>query len=144
VQLIPVGLWVGATIWRKRTDQLANDPRLRRKREVARTIAEGLPQLRQAAARNDNQQFFATAFRLLQEQIGERLDLPAAAITEAVLDDKLSKHRASPELLTRLRELFQACNQARYAGVTTAGMEALIPKFESALNEIQKLPSHDN
>ena len=35
----------------------------------------------------DSDQFFATLSRLLQEQLGERLDLPASAITEAVIEE---------------------------------------------------------
>ncbi len=140
LQLLPIGLWGGAVAWRKRAEKLANDPRVRREREVARYVSETLPQLRNDAAKNQNEAFFATAFRLLQEQIGERLDLPAAAITEAVIDERLPKLGAGADLLATLRDLFQACNQARYARVTVAKMEALIPKIETALGEIQKLP----
>ncbi len=139
LQLLPIGVWGLALLWRRREDRLANDPRLRRRREVARHISDTLPQLRAYAAAKQHDSFFATAFRLLQEQIGERLDLPAAAITEAVVDEKLPTLGAKPELLSSLRDLFQQCNQARYAGSGAAGMEALIPKFESALHEIRGL-----
>jgi hypothetical protein len=140
VQLFPVALWAAAVGWRRRHDRMANDPRLRREREVAKTIANLLPKLREHAAAKRSEEFFATTFRLLQEQIGERIDLPAAAITEAVVDEKLPKFGASTELLQTLNRLFQACNQARYAGATVAGMEALIPQIEGALEDIRKLP----
>ena len=107
---------------------------------MAKYLAETLPQLRAQAAEKKSDAFFATTFRLLQEQLGERLDLPAAAITEAVVDEQLPKSGASKQLIDGLRELFQACNQARYAGATGAGMEALIPKIETTLSDIQKLP----
>ena len=86
-------------------------------------------------AREDK--FFATVFRLLQEQLGERLDLPASAITEAVVDERL-RPRAVPETLAVLvQELFQTCNLARYAPVkTTQELEAVIPKLEQALSQI--------
>jgi len=142
VELLPLALWGGAVAWRRREEKLANDPRLRRRREVMRHVNESLPQLRRYASERQNDAFIATAFRLLQEQLGERLDLPAAAITEAVVDEKLPKLGASKELTQSLHELFQACNQARYAGASVAGMEALIPKVESALDQIQKLPDH--
>jgi hypothetical protein len=139
LQLLPVALWGAAVGWRRRHDRLANDPRLRRQREVSKRIAELLPKLRQQAVARQSDEFFATTFRLLQEQLGERLDMAAAAITEAVVDEKLPKLGASAELLKTLDELFQACNQARYAGATVAGMEALIPKIEGALRDVQKL-----
>jgi hypothetical protein len=138
-QLLPVALWGAAVGWRRRTDRLANDPRLRRQREVERKVAELLPKLRSHAAAKESDEFFATAFRLLQEQLGERLDMPAAAITESVVDDQLPALGAAPVLVTTLEELFQACNAARYAGATVAGMEALIPKIEDALGHVREL-----
>jgi hypothetical protein len=140
LQVAPLLVWAGACFWRRREDNLARDPRARRQREVAQRIAEGLPQLRAAAAEKRGDTFFATSFRLLQEQLGERLDVPAAAITEAVMDEQLPKLGASADLLKTLREIFQACNQARYAGAAAAGLETMLPKIESSLNDIQKLP----
>ncbi|MDW8310504.1 MAG: BatD family protein, partial [Verrucomicrobiales bacterium] len=48
-QGVPVLAFVLALVWRRRTDRLANDPRLRRQREVARAVREGLDALRQHA-----------------------------------------------------------------------------------------------
>jgi hypothetical protein len=140
LQLLPIALWGAAVAWRRHQDRVSNDPRIRRQREVAKTISELTPQLRQQAAARKSEEFFATTFRLLQEQLGERLDLPAAAITESVVEEKLPQLGASPELLKRVDDLFQACNQARYAGATVADMEARIPNIEQALREIRNLP----
>jgi hypothetical protein len=141
LQLLPIALWGAALAWRRREEKLANDPGLRRQKEVSRYVAENVPKLREHAAKKESEQFFALTFRLLQEQIGERLGLPAAAITESVVDEDLPKRGASAELLTRLRELFQACNRARYAGATVAGMEALLPTIERTLRDVQNLPA---
>ena len=87
-QSLPVLAWLAALVWRKRTDSLANNPRLRRQRRVARLIREGSNDLHRLAAKNNSDEFFATLFRLLQEQLGERLDCPASSITEAVIDER--------------------------------------------------------
>ena len=89
-QSLPVLAWLAAFVWRKRTDSLANNPRLRRQRHVARLVRDGLNELRRLAAENKSDEFFATLFRLLQEQLGERLDCPASSITEAVIDERLA------------------------------------------------------
>jgi hypothetical protein len=76
-------------------------------------------------------------FRLLQEQLGERLDLPASAITEAVIEERLRPARVDEKLVGDLDGLFQACNQARYAPVRSSlELTALIPRLESALREV--------
>ncbi len=140
LQAVPVLAWLSAVIWRRRADQLANNPRLRRRRQVAQIIRQGLLELRQHAADNKSDDFFATLFRLLQEQLGERLDLPASAITEAVIEEHLRPRGVPESALAALHELFQTCNLARYAPIKTSQeLAAIIPKFEAVLRELQGL-----
>jgi len=138
VQTAPVLAFLAAFIWRKRTDHLANNPRLRRQRAVAALVAGGLADLKKYAAANQPDEFFATLFRLLQEQLGERLDCPATAITENVIEEHAFLRGAPPATLVALRDLFQLCNQARYAPVRgSAELNSVAAKFERAVGELQ-------
>jgi hypothetical protein len=140
LQGVPVLAFISALVWRKRADRLANNPRLRRRRQVAQVVREGIEELQQLAAANKSDEFFASLFRLLQEQLGERLDLPASAITEAVIEERLRPHQVPESTLESLQELFQACNLARYAPVQSSQqLAALIPKVKSVLREVQEL-----
>ncbi len=140
LQGAPVLAWFVALMWRKRSDWLANNPRVRRQRQVAHLIRSGLADLRRLAKENKSDEFFATLFRLLQEQLGERLDCPASAITEAVIEERLRPRGVTDDVLAPLHDLFQACNLARYAPVrTTQELEAVIPKLEVMLRELQML-----
>jgi hypothetical protein len=140
-QLIPPAAWLGLRLWRKRREHLANNPRRRRRQDVSRKVRQGLNDLHAQAAANNSDAFFATTWRLLQEQLGERLDLPASAITEAVVDERLRPGGAAPELCQSLHELFQNCNLARYAPAKSAQeLSALIPKVESALAGLRAWP----
>ena len=122
------------------TDSLANNPRLRRQRQVARLIRKGLDDLRQLATENKSDEFFAVLFRLLQEQLGERLDCPASSITEAVIDERLVRLGAPETTLAGLRESFLLCNQARYAPLRTSSeLAAVIPRIENAARELQQV-----
>jgi hypothetical protein len=114
--LLPPGL-LGLTLWwHQRAQARAADPRRRRRLEVRRLVQDGLQQMPGLAAAPEAEPFYALVFRLLQEQLGARLDLPASAITEAVLEERLRPSGFPPELLAMLGELFTACNQARYGG----------------------------
>jgi len=140
LQAVPLLAWLSALIWRRRTEMLANNPRLRRRRQVAQIMRQGLLELRQFASDKKSDDFFATLFRLLQEQLGERLDLPASAITEAVIEEHLRPRGAPEATLASLHELFQACNLARYAPIRTSQeLAAVIPKFEAMLRDLQGL-----
>lgn len=140
VQSLPVLAFLGALIWRKRADNLANNPRLRRKLAVAQLIQIGIGDLKKFAAENNSEQFFATLFRLLQEQLGERLDCPATSITENVIEENSILRGAPENLRNDLRELFQLCNQARYAPVRgTAELNSVAKKFEKVIQELQNV-----
>jgi len=140
LQGVPMLVWLGAVVWRRREDNLANNPRLRRQRQVAHNVREGLEELRRLADTNQAEEFFALVFRLLQEQLGERLKLPASAITEAVVEERLCPRGVDPATLAALQELFLACNQARYAPQRSSQeLASLAPKVESALRQLQKL-----
>jgi hypothetical protein len=96
-----------------------------------------LAELRAHASANKSDDFFAQMFRLLQEQLGERLDLPASAITEVVIEERLRPARVDGGVINELEALFQACNQARYAPVRSGTeLAALIPRLESVLREV--------
>jgi regulator of replication initiation timing len=140
LQGVPILAWLSLLIGRKQKEKLAGNPRLRRQRQVEQTIRTGLKELQQSANTNQREAFFATLFRLLQEQLGERLDLPASAITEAVVEERLHRHRVPEETLALLRELFHACNQVRYAQqANNEELLSLVPKVESALRELKKI-----
>ena len=140
LQGVPVIAFFAALIWRRRTDNLANNPRLRRQRAVAQLIAVGTDDLDKYASEKKSNEFFATLFRLLQELLGERLDCPASSITEADVDERLIARGAKPETLNELRELFQACNQARYAAIQTSQeLSALASRFRNTAAELQNL-----
>jgi hypothetical protein len=140
LQGVPVMAWLALLAKRKQAERLANNPRLRREREVEQSVRHGLQELRKSAQANEAEQFFATVVRLLQERLGERLDLPSSAITEAVLDERLRPLQVPEDQLATLRSLFQLCNQARYGRQSTnEELVSLIPKVEAAMNDLKKL-----
>jgi hypothetical protein len=139
-QSVPALALMGCVIWRKRKEALANNPRLRRQRQVAQLVHHGLADLKTLAMRNNSNDFFATLFRLLQEQLGERLDLPASSITEAVIEERMRPAGVPETTLEGLHELFQTCNLARYAPIESSQeLAAIIPKVETALNEVRSI-----
>jgi hypothetical protein len=145
LQGVPLLAWLSVLLWRKREESLANNPRLRRRRQVAESIRGGLIELRRLAAANQAEEFFATAFRLVQEQLGERLDLPASAITEAVVEERLRPCGAPEEISTALEEIFLRCNQARYAPQRSSHeLASLTPNVESVLRQLQRLNLDEN
>jgi hypothetical protein len=139
-QTLPILAFLAVFIWRRRTDNLANNPRLRRKLAVEKLLQNGITDLRKFAEQNNSEEFFALLFRLLQEQLGERLDCPATAITENVVEENSILRNAPETTRNDLRELFQLCNQARYAPVRgTSELNSVAAQFEKAIQELQNI-----
>jgi hypothetical protein len=140
LQLLPLALFLGAWGWRRQQERLAANPRLRRQRETQRVIARGLQELQQLAQKQQADAFYSTLFRLLQERLGERLDLPASAITEAVIEERLRPAGVEAPWLADLGALFQACNQARYAPqAAPADLAAMQAKAAAVLRALEQV-----
>ncbi len=137
---VPFVLWLVLLARRIHAERLANNPRLRRRREVEKLVNSGLAELRQQAAAAQPEAFFVNLFRLLQEQLGERLDLPASAITEEVIEERVKPLGAGDGTCQSLHALFQVCNAARYAPVReTSELAKLAEQFAVAVQELRRL-----
>jgi hypothetical protein len=140
IQGVPIMAFVWAIVLRRRAESLAHNPRRRRQREVALIVEQSLRELKKFAEDRNSDAFFATLVRLLQEQLGERLDAPATAITEAVIDERLRPQGVPETILSPLQELFQQSNLARYAPVKSSQeLNALIPKIEKLVMDLRSL-----
>ncbi len=140
LQGVPLVFWLAVLARRKYQQNLERNPRRVRQRQVARIVEEGRLELRRQAEANEGEAFYATVFRLLQEQLGERLNLPASSITEAVVEERLRPLGVPEETLTLVHDVFQRCNQARYAPTQASdGLLQDIPRVESALGALAGL-----
>ena len=141
IQLIPLLGWVSALLYRVQKNATGRNPKSLRKKRVKVIISDGLANLRGLASQNQSDEFFAQLFRLLQEQIGERLDLPAIAITEAVIESELQNRLSNQDSLQLLERLFHTCNQSRYAPIDSQSeLSQLADDAETIIAELQQLP----
>ena len=132
-------LFLAAFLHRKKKEHLSSNPALVRKRAVAKSVDEGLATLKQLVSDNKKEEFFLLLFKLLQEQIGERLDLPSSGITEESVEG-LARLGLSEETRKELHALFQQSNQARYSRSLTSGeLEKLAGRAEASLKGVRGL-----
>ncbi len=138
VSALPLLAWAVLAFRLKQAELAARNPRAQRAKAVAQSEAAGLAQLSELAAGGKSKEFFDLLAKLLQERLGERLDMPASAITEAVVDERLGVLRE--ESRKELHELFQACNQARYAPVSdVAKLDALVERARKVLASLMEV-----
>ena len=121
LQSIPLLLWLGALLWRRKTNALANNPRLRRKRQVAERTRAGLAKLDNLAKQEETAEFHAELADLLREQLGLRLDIPAEGITADIVHSPAASNKLDEGTRSDIRKLFAASDQATYARSQTTG-----------------------
>ena len=121
LQSIPLLLWLGALLWRRKTNALANNPRLRRKRQVAERTRAGLAKLDNLAKQEETAEFHAELADLLREQLGLRLDIPAEGITADIVHSPAASNKLDEGTRSEIRKLFAASDQATYARSQTTG-----------------------
>lgn len=137
---VPIFIWVFVFALGFLREAEARNPRAKRRKAVRKTTSKGLDQLARFASANQSEAFFALLFRLLQEQIGERLDLPASAITEAAIEGEL-QNRLSNQNLKMLERLFQTCNQSRYAPMgSTEELSQIAHEARLMIEALRSLP----
>ncbi len=142
LQLVPILAWLGALLLRKRREHLSRNPRSVRRHQVQRFVKSGLVELKQHASQGRAEEFFAVLVKLLQEVLGEKLNLPSASITEAVIEERLRPKGLRPEVLAEMHGLFQACNQARYApSGSVEDLQQAVTRFESVVQALREVES---
>ena len=140
LQMIPIGGWLAVLLWKKRKQRIASDPKLKRRLQVERLVASGLKELNFLADKGEAEPFFETTLRLLKEQLGERLDLPAVSITEEIIDERLRPMAVPDDELQQMHALFQTCNHARYAGELSASdLHKSMTELEAVINSLKQL-----
>lgn len=140
IQGLPLVIWLLVYLRFKKLELWSRNPRLRRQRETDKILQAGRRDLRRQAQANDAGAFYATAFRLLQEQLGERLDLPASGITESVIHEHLIPRGGVGEAIGQLEELFHRCNQARYAASQMGGdLQAELARVDAVLRAVKNM-----
>ena len=140
-QLLPILVWIAGRLVIAHRQAQQRNPLALRRRKVKALVQQGVKELNRLAGDHRSDEFFATLFRLLQEQIGERLELPAVGITEAIVETDLRPAGLEEDELTSLNQLFQLCNQSRYAPINSSEELARITtQAEAILSRLQQLP----
>jgi len=138
LQSIPLLLWLGALTWRRKTNALANNPRLRRKLQVTERTHIGLAKLDALADGGEVGEFHAELADLLREQIGLQLDIPAEGITGDIVHSPAAQERLSDDTRSDIVELFTASDHASYAGSQTTGeMKANLALLKDLFHDLK-------
>jgi BatD DUF11 like domain len=101
----------------RRRERFRRDIRFARARRALgnaqRRLAETEQLLR--AGQSQSAAFYAALFKTLQDYLGDRLNVPSSGITSDIIEEQLRPRGVPPEIGQALKEVFTACDSARFA-----------------------------
>ncbi len=136
--VVPLFAWLMALTWRKRRDYYDARPRLVRRLRVEKLSRRTLASLEQLARNGSPSEFYGQAALLLREHIGERLDIPAGGITEAVLRTQLEE-RLPEEQAVELGKFFTEANAVRFGASEASALPQALVKLRSNIAALEQL-----
>ncbi|HPM42759.1 MAG TPA: BatD family protein [Candidatus Omnitrophota bacterium] len=93
--------------------------------------------LRRHLRSGDRKEFYERFFKTLQDYLGNRLNIPAAGITYAVIESALASKEPDLDIMRKLSRLFEACDQAKFAQSPASDMQV-----EDDLKELKEIIGH--
>ena len=138
LNVVPLFAWLMALTWRKRKDYYDARPRLVRRLRLEKLSRRTLANLQQLARSGAPLEFYSQAVQLLRERIGERLDIPAGGITEAVLREKL-EGRLPEKQSTDLGDFLDKANAVRFGASEESALPQALATLRSNIAALEQL-----
>lgn len=116
-QGLPVLALVVSVFAQRRWQRLRNDIRYARLRRACANAQQHLVEVEQLlhAGQSQSAVFYAALFKTLQDYLGDRLNLSSPGITSDIIEEELRPRALPQEICQALREVFAACDTARFA-----------------------------
>jgi hypothetical protein len=131
LNVLPIFSLLGLIAWKRRTDRLRGDVAYARRTRAAKNARKMLAETNS----------FDQVQHALQSYLGDLLNIPVSGITASIVDEQLVPLGLNGDLLTALKKCFEACDNARFAGVgnNEAEMRATANKVGELIDALEKI-----
>lgn len=139
LQILPAAILGGLWFWDRRRQYMALHPEVVRKRQAQRAFKAHLRALRKSVARQDADDFVASAIAAMQVVCAPQSAAnPSALVCEDVLHTLSSEERAGTQG-TLIKKIFAAADGGRFARqpATATATLSLWPELEQTLSTLQ-------
>ena len=135
--IIPLILFVTfMVIYRKQAIENANVAKVRTKK-ANKVATKRMKNAGKLLAEKKNEAFYDEVLKALWGYIGDKLNMPVSQLSKDNIEEKLSKHGVSEDLIKQFIDTLNDCEFARYApGNQNEAMDKI---YTSAINVISKM-----
>lgn len=106
-----------------RRNRMRNDSAYAGRINAFKLQRRAIRSLRRQLRSGDRKVFYEHLFKTMQDYLGNRLNIPPAGITYAVIEAALSSKEPDLDIMRKLSNLFQECDFAKFAQTPASDME---------------------
>jgi len=134
----PILGFLGVFFMKRRKQQRANvDPAILRRQKAQQVAQEHLAAAKTHLDEKEARKFYDEVSRAMQGYICDKLNLPTAELSKAVIQEKLEKLEVAPEHIERFLHIIQTCEMALFARKDNA--EAMQSTYDDTLTVLSKI-----
>jgi len=140
LQIVPLIIFIIGVILHKKRERLSSDPGYARRLAAPRKAKKGIKQADEYLQKNMALDFYDAVFRTLRDYLGNRFHVPSGGITAEALNSVLDRRDIEKEILSRLKNIFNECDMARYAhsGIDETKMSNTLKEMREIIDYLEK------
>ena len=116
--IIPLLFITALYVFQRRRTRFRSDTAYSGRILSVRSSRKGIARLKKQLNDTECREFYETLFKTLQDYLGYRLLLPPAGVTADAAAAALSSKGVAPEVVNRVKGLFDTCDRARFAYIS--------------------------
>jgi len=122
--------FAGLIVFYRRKERMERDIRYARRLVAPKKARANLKKAKRFLEKGETCDFYGSLFKTLQSYFGDKFHLPTHGITITVIDEVLKPKGVKPEVLEKLKSVFEECDLVRYA-VSTFDREKMEGSFKT-------------
>ncbi len=137
---------VAAALQRKRREFLDQNIPVKRALFARKTVGEGLKRLHRMtqSASGDSRKteaFFEESAKILNQYLADKLNLSPHGLTQYMIEEELARRNVTPEVVQKIRECFEVCDEVRFGRMSAAGFEPsrMIQSIREIVDTLERL-----
>ncbi len=133
-------IWVSLFISYKISYRMKTDLKFARKLQAPRHARKGIKEARSFLEKNNQQQFYDSLFKTLQNYFSHKFHLPVGTITYQTIEDTVKVRAAKDSVLEKIKTIFDECEMVRYASgeLDLSNMKSSLQRLEEIIDFFER------
>jgi hypothetical protein len=134
--LLPVALFAGMVVWRRRDEELSKDSVLLRKKRANKVALQRLITAKKLLQEQNKKPFYEEISKAIWLYLSDKLSIPLASLSRETAADALSKRNVPTDVQKLLEDVIWECETALYA---SGGTRKMSDTYDDAVKVISNL-----